>query len=440
MAPHPSDTTVSASSLAALAGLAAFATAWAVFLWGELVRARAGARPFCPLGAEVDCSALWDAAFASAVHRVTGLPIAGWGVVWGVGAFLLPLLALTRVAEGKRAAALLSAVRIMAATGLVTVFVMGAVSAAEGKLCVGCAVTYVIVTAYAGVALFSWRQLGLPETRRASLLAAGLTVMAFALLLFPGTRTPRAAGESARVATVLGVGPSTGAPADVAVRSFVDSLNPELKQELSDSLLAYRQGRETPLPPPRRLIGPRDAPVRITEFTDVLCSHCAELQQTLASLRAQLPAGSFSIEPREFPLDGNCNPVLPRRGPESVRCLAARARLCLEDSPRFLEFAGMLYREQKTLTTDRVYELAARFVDRSRLQACVTGAETRERLEDDVRLAARYEPEGTPLVLVNGRKATPFAPFLYAIVLARGDGSHTAFAGLPVARAETASR
>ena len=31
---------------------------------------------------KLDCSAIWNGAFASAVHRLTGLPIAGWGLVW----------------------------------------------------------------------------------------------------------------------------------------------------------------------------------------------------------------------------------------------------------------------------------------------------------------------------------------------------------------------
>jgi len=48
-----------------------------------------------------------------------------------------------------------------------------------------------------------------------------------------------------------------------------------------------------------------------------------------------------------------------------------------------------------------------------------------------VALAAAYDPDGTPIVAVNGRHATSFAPFLYAIVLTKGSPDHPAFAGLP---------
>jgi hypothetical protein len=52
-------------------------------------------------------------------------------------------------------------------------------------------------------------------------------------------------------------------------------------------------------------------------------------------------------------------------------------------------------------------------------------------LADDIALALRYEPDGTPLVLVNGKKASAFAPFLYALVLTGGRADDAAFAALP---------
>ena len=56
-----------------------------------------------------------------------------------------------------------------------------------------------------------------------------------------------------------------------------------------------------------------------------------------------------------------------------------------------------------------------------------------QKLKSDIELAARYQIDGTPLVLVNGRKATSFPPFLYAMVLTGGRTDHPAFATLPAA-------
>jgi len=171
--------------------------------------------------------------------------------------------------------------------------------------------------------------------------------------------------------------------------------------------------------------------VRITEWTDVLCDHCADLHATLRAMRANLPAGSFNIDSRQFPLDGACNPLLQPRGEESVRCLAAKAQVCLESHERAFELAGALFENQKALTREKVFELARPFASRAELEQCLADPATRSRLEEDIHAAARYEPDGTPIVAVNGRRGTSFGPFLYAMVLTRGIANHPAFANLP---------
>ncbi len=211
---------------------------------------------------------------------------------------------------------------------------------------------------------------------------------------------------------------------------MVAGLQPELQQTLSDSLHVYRTSVPVPLPSPRLLDGPADAPVRITEFTDVRCEHCADLHKTLDTLRESLPAGSFSVEPRQFPLDGECNPLIEgRRDP--VRCLVASARICLEGRPGAAAFTRATFERQATLTREQVFELAAPHLPRRELEACVASADARRKLEDDVALASRFDSDGTPIVVVNGRKGTSFGPFLFAMVLTGGADAHPAFAALP---------
>ena len=41
--------------------------------------------------------------------------------------------------------------------------------------------------------------------------------------------------------------------------------------------------------------------------------------------------------------------------------------------------------------------------------------ETQARIEEDAREATRHDFEGTPLVLVNGRKGSSFGPWLKAV-------------------------
>jgi serine/threonine-protein kinase len=360
--------------------------------------------------------------------------VAGWGLVWGLVALALPIAALWRFADARALGPLLSAIKVNAAAGVVAVFVFAAVSFSERAFCTGCFVTYLLVAGYAGIALLVWRRAGLPELPRGLTLAGGATIVAYFLLLYPGMNTPRSSGEAGRQALERAVQPAgTGnAERDRLLTQFVASLNTGERQTLADSLHLYREAAGLPLESPRALVGPPTAPVRITEFTDVLCSHCAELHMTIGRLQKMAEPGSFSVEPRQFPLNGECNPYVQRRD-APVRCLAARAQICLEGKPGAFEFAGELYTRQKTLTPELVFERATPHLPRAELDACLASPETDAKLRADVETATRHHLDGTPLVLVNGRKGTSFGPFLYAMILTGGSAEHAAFGSLPPA-------
>ena len=158
--------------------------------------------------------------------------------------------------------------------------------------------------------------------RRLEVLSNGVDTEAFPFQGDAGREAVAAAGPAQAGS------PGTGSPdRDRQLVDFVTSLTPRLQQVLSDSLFIYGRSPAQAPPPARRLVGPETAPVRITEWTDVLCEHCADLHATLLALRANLPPGSFSVDSRQFPLDGTCNPLLQPREGESVRCLAAKARI-----------------------------------------------------------------------------------------------------------------
>lgn len=375
------------------------------------------------------CSALWRSAFAVAVQRTTGVSVGGWGVVWGVAAMALALVALAQVARGRSWTAAVSGLRCLSATGLLAVFVLAGVALSERTFCKACAVVYVLVAAHAGIALFGWRARGLPDLPRGAMLAASFMLGAYVLTAFlPAPPLPLAA--------TLPQAPPTEGSQDAALRDFVSSLPASARQALSDVLGRMRNGPALALPPPRALRGSPDAPVRFTEFTDVRCSHCAELHQVWDELERALPPGSFSLESRFYPLDAGCNPQIRSRAADPVRCLAPRVQICLEGGPGPQALAGALFAEQETLTAERVYALASAQAPRAELEACVASAETARKLADDVTLAGLYEPEGTPVVIVNGRPGAAFPPFLYAIALARGWPDHRAFASLPSPRPE----
>ncbi len=429
---------------AKLTALGALSALWSLFLWTELVLSRSGGSSFCGSGGKFDCTGVWNGALASAVHRLTGLPVAGWGLVWSVAAFALPLAGLARLASGERPEALLSAVRLTAAAGLLAVAALLAAGAAAGAICIGCIGTYLLVGSYAAIALLRWRAAGLPEAARAGALALGCMAVVFALLLYPGLHTPKTSGEAGRRAVTDAAGlpevPQAQAPTragtgdatkDRALEDLVSTLDPAGRQQLSDSLAIYRSSPPAMLPAPRAIDGSTMAPVRITEFTDILCEHCASLYETLQTLRGHTAPGSYSVDARQFPLDGRCNPKFESGKGDDVRCVAAKARICMESSGREPEFAGALFARQQGLTRDAVFEIAAPYMPREKLTACVGSPATRSQLEQDIGAASQFDSDGTPIVAVNGRRGTSFGPFLYAMILTRANAEHPAFDALP---------
>ncbi len=430
-----------------LTALGALSALWALFLWAELVVARSGGGSFCGFGGKFDCTALWNGALAASVHRLTGLPISGWGLVWSVAAFALPLAGLARMASGRPPAALVSAVRLTAGAGLFAVAALLAASAAAGAICVGCIGTYLIVGAYAAIALLGWREAGMPEAGRGLALALGCMAAAFVLLLYPGLHTPKSSGEAGRraVAEAAAAGSTTSetaseAPAsagtgdplrDRKVEELIAALDPAGRQMLADSLAIYRSAPPVMLPAPRALVGSTVAPVRITEFTDILCEHCAALQETLQMLREHTDPGSFSVDARQYPLDGRCNPAFEGGKGDDVRCVAAAARICMEPSGKEPEFAAALFEKQQGLKRNAVLAIAAPFMAPEKLAACIASPSTQAALQQDLAAASQFDSDGTPIVAVNGRRGTSFGPFLYAMILTRGNPEHPAFAALP---------
>lgn len=450
---------------AALTVLGALSACVSLFLWMELVLLRTGGSSFCAgSGGRLDCASVWNGGFASAVHRLTGLPVAGWGLVWSAAAFLLPLTGLLRASQARARAAIVSATQWTAAAGAVGIVVMIAASVAAGALCVGCLATDLIVAVYAFLALRGWRGRASTERARGLGVAAAIAAGAFLVLLYPGLHTPKSSGQagleaisavgSAAGTTLAGPSSSSSTPApapatapaasapassagtgdprrDKELVDLVTSLDPALKQTLADSLAIYRNSRVRALSPPRALVGSDLAPVRITEFTDILCEHCATLHQTLKAIRENVAPGSFSVDARQYPLDGRCNSRLEPRQGEDVRCLAAKIRICAEPTGKEPAVADALFSKQQGLTHSEALRIAGQILPAATLGACLDAPGTAAKLQSDVDAAAQFDSDGTPIVVVNGRQGTSFGPFLFAMVLTGGNPEHPAFEALP---------
>ena len=431
---------------------------WAVFQWFELIKVRQGGKPACALNDSFDCAAVWDGGFASAVHAATSMPIAGWGTVWGIMALLLPLMVLQKNSNAYKAAT-----RLVALAGLASIPVLGGASFSMGVFCLWCIITYVLVAAYA-LALHFKTEGGLfTDLGQGVPASAGFLVVGVALAAYPASKTPKnqakaglaalkdatknlkappaesapTPGPSANPANaqapVLQKKPVTKAEKDLQLASFLRQMPPEALQLISNFLAEYQKAKTLPTKPVRSAHGSAEAPVLITDFTDAQCGHCAEFVSAMGDLEYAAPLNAFRLEARHFPIDGSCNPAIPSKR-DALSCYAAKAQICLEGHPKAHEFTKLIFQNQRQLSIEVVNMLAQTLAPDINVSSCVSQKSTAAKLEEDIQYALEHDIQGTPMILVNGRKASAFPPFLFSIMMAEGDGNHPAFAALPKAQ------
>ena len=446
-------TTAPRGLLAGSCALGVLSALWALFQWAELLIARAGGTPFCAVNETFNCRQVWDSGFAAAVHDVTFVPVAGWGLMWALVATALPLMALANDAWLPRG--LSAALRLTGLAGVFSTVVLGAASFASGAVCIACLGTYAIVIVWAGLTWRATRSSAFGEPVKGVALAAGAVVVSYLALLYPGIETPHkgkdalnlgatppaastqpAGASSAATGPSPFDGPATGDPArDDLLQRFVTSLGAQERQTMSDLLADYGKRAPVVLGAPRALsMGTAEAPLRVTEWTDARCPHCAMLHGTLQEIASVTPPGLFSVEPRQFPLDGACNPGVQRKTPDAIRCQAALAEICLEGNAREFEATGKIFAEEN-LTAETLMAALKPFSDVNKIKACMQSPAAQKHLQSDIEAAMALNIEGTPMVLLNGRQAQPFGPLLYALILTGGVPKHPAFAQLPPPRA-----
>lgn len=425
---QPARHTAHAPAALVLLVIALAVTGLAVYQWFELRVVESGGRVMCAVNESINCETVWTSPMAQAIHRAVGVPVAGLGLLWGAVAAAGAAWLLIRARSGRPIRDEMGAVRITAGMGLLGTGVFAAGSFAAGAICLTCLLTYVLVLSFSGVAFFAlprpwfptggewWSALGFPSV---------MAIIAYIVLLIPGRTEPRRATALTRATT----GPA-------ALPTFLARATPMERQAWSDALSVYRtMPIPADRPPERNRLGEASAPVKVVEWTDIRCPHCKHFNEKLESLLALLPTGSLSVEVRNFPLDGACNPVIAQSA-GGLSCDGALALICLERAPDFWRLREKLFEAQNSLTRDRILEIATSSftVTRPELEACMVSADTRARLAEDIRYAQLYNPTGTPTITVNGRLAPTLDSFVYILAMTGGNPDAPVLASLPAPR------
>jgi protein-disulfide isomerase len=160
---------------------------------------------------------------------------------------------------------------------------------------------------------------------------------------------------------------------------------------------------------------PASAPLRVVEYSDMLCPFCRSLAQ---GLHAWLPtsAGRVAVTFKHYPLDRTCNPGVTRTLHPGA-CRLALAGVCAHEQGRFWAYHDAVFAtELKEAGEADVLRLAQQAgLEVGKLNACMQSVPAQARLRADIEEAQRLGVQATPTVFVNGRKLPSINMFMRAI-------------------------
>lgn len=431
-----SSSTIAPNALATLGASSAALAGLAVYQWLELLAVRRGETPACAINATVNCATVWNSPFAARLHEVLGMPVAALGVIYGLVGLGLSLLLAVRSRQQQSVDAFVAGIKLWAMAGALSCITFGSASFQLGAVCLTCLGTYALTAVFTFGAFKLLPEPLWPDS--ATLLpgagwALVLSVPVYLALLGPGARTPHAVSEKLDLSKSTGTPSSGGGMSEADYVQAFAALDEHEKSFNSYARQQWQNARpgDTSHWQVRTLTGSPEAPVKLVDFTDILCGHCRAFEQVEGELEKAAPPGSISFEARYFPLDGECNSQIQKVVGDGIRCMGAKVQLCLEGTPKFAEVRHTLFANQQSLTREKIVELAVAGSGQSAetLLACVNSEETKRKLNEDIDYAMRFHIEGTPLVLVNGRESPPAPMFLLGLAVAHGDVTSAAVFG-----------
>ena len=410
----------------------ASALAISVYQWLALYELHAtGQDPTCAISTQINCASVWDSPLSTALHQTTGIPFAGWGTVWALACIGLfgHLLFARRKGEAQHPTL---ALRLMTGVAALITIALLIYSLSIGVFCPTCLAFYAAVWIAAGIA---WRGLSTSgaDWLMSTLQSLGYLTGATLLMLIPGMQTPLPANAGGELTAGTPAPPGAAGGGD-PLAQFIANANGDLKQALSDTLAMAREGRyvKREVDTARLTYGPPESPVHLIEWVDIRCPHCRNLHAVLDELKRITPPGSWNVESRNYPLDSECNPSMPRTDGSGVRCLAARLLICMAGSNKEAAVRTAFFENQAQLTPDTLWRLSTQAgADKAQLETCTGMPGTTEQLTEDLRIAEEFGIEGTPMVVINDQVVPAFPALIYALILAEGNMEHPAFKVLP---------
>lgn len=144
---------------------------------------------------------------------------------------------------------------------------------------------------------------------------------------------------------------------------------------------------------PAMVLGNKDAPLTIVEYTDAQCGFCKRFHSAaFAEIRKKLiDTGKVRFVSRDMPLDA-----------ASISLRAAEAIRCAGEQDKYWPLRDAVMSSMGRLTDDSLTQLAQGVgIDTARLNACVATGKYRAAIQADVNEAASFNIGGTPSFIIG---------------------------------------
>ncbi len=164
---------------------------------------------------------------------------------------------------------------------------------------------------------------------------------------------------------------------------------------------------------PLKLNANENAKIKMVEFADFLCGHCATAFPMIHEFAKSNPDIELSFQP--FPLDGECNSVI--QYVSGASCYLARVAHCAGLQDQGWQTQKWIFKNQRNLVSK---ESAEKLIEESapelslnweELKTCEKSDETKELIKKQAQLGVDIGVKGTPALYINGKKVpSGFAP------------------------------
>jgi protein-disulfide isomerase len=151
------------------------------------------------------------------------------------------------------------------------------------------------------------------------------------------------------------------------------------------------------------ILGDKDAPVTIVEFSDYQCPFCGRFyQQTLPQLKSNyIDTGKVRLVFRDFPLSFH-----PEAEP------AAIAANCAGEQGKYYEFHDKVFENQATMSSGSYKQWAQELgLDLSEFDVCLKDPAQKAEVRKDFQDGGAAGVQGTPAFFVNGKLVSGAQPY-----------------------------